>query len=158
MPPGVSRIVKSSMTMVFFGVGEAEEALHRAVFRSHPLLLGSRWAEMAFPSAGEPGKILERGFVRFGRHDDDCGVRAFFLRGAEMRQAQKNKAQGGKNEDAQTAWSGHGILRKFYTTFCFVRLEEKQGFVTREEKDKWAKREARKGNEMRWRPRFRSCP
>jgi len=113
---------------------------------------------MAFPAAGEPGKIFERGFVRFGRNDDDCGVRAFFLRGAEMRQAQKNKAQGGKNEGAQTLWSGHGILREFYTTLCFVRLEEKQEFVTERKKINGRRGKLARGNEERWNPRFRSCP
>jgi len=68
----------------FFGVGEAEEALHRAVPGSHPLLFGSHGAEMAFPAAGEPGKILERGFAVFGRDGDDGGVGRFFLRGARV--------------------------------------------------------------------------
>src|SRR5882672_7370164 len=52
MPPGVSRMVKNSMTMVFFGICKAEKALHRAVPGSHPLLFGGHWAELAFPAAG----------------------------------------------------------------------------------------------------------
>src|ERR1700756_4723359 len=45
----------------FLSIREAEEALHGAVLRSHPLLFGSHWAEMALPRAGKPGKIGERG-------------------------------------------------------------------------------------------------
>ncbi len=51
----------------FFGVGEAEEALHRAVPGGHPLLLGRHWAELAFPMAREPGEIREGGERRGGR-------------------------------------------------------------------------------------------
>src|SRR6267143_3517831 len=68
----------------FFGVGEAEETLHRAVLRSHPLLLGSHGAEMSFPAAGEPGEILERRFFRLGRDGNDSGMRCFSLRGARV--------------------------------------------------------------------------
>src|SRR5216684_5193087 len=68
----------------FLGVGEAEEALHRAVPGSHPLLFGRHEAELAFPAAGEPGKILERGFAGFGRDGDDGGVGRFSLRGVRV--------------------------------------------------------------------------
>ncbi len=50
----------------FFGVGEAEEALHRAVPGSHPLPFGRHWVELAFPAAGEPGKSSSAGLLVSG--------------------------------------------------------------------------------------------
>src|SRR5882762_2167958 len=45
----------------FLSIREAKEALHRSVPGSHPLLFGSHWPEMAFPTAGKPCKIREGG-------------------------------------------------------------------------------------------------
>ena len=73
-----------------FGVGEAEEALHRAVPGSHPLLFGSHGAKLAFPTAREPGEIFERGFAGFGRDGDDCGVSRFSLHGVRVSMYGKN--------------------------------------------------------------------
>src|SRR6267378_6211171 len=74
-----------------FGVSEAEEALHRAVPGSHPLLFGRHEAELAFPAAGEPGKIFERGFAGFGRDGNDSGMRCFSLCGARVSMHGENR-------------------------------------------------------------------
>src|SRR6266850_3805489 len=94
----------------FFGVGEAEEALHRAVPGSHPLLLGRHGAELAFPAAGEPGKIVERGFAGFGREGDDGGVGRFSLRGARVNMHggdRETREEYDGEETKRTIWKCH---------------------------------------------------
>src|SRR5882724_10871455 len=86
----------------FFGIREPEEALHRAVLGSHPLLLGRHGAEMAFPAAGEPGKILERGFAVFGRDGDDGGVGRFSLPGVGVSMYGENRETREENRGEET--------------------------------------------------------